>query len=186
MIDHSDSGMRPEGPSMLPIVGIALNEVACRHPSAASKKKKMASLTGFRSALPRRTSQAIGTAALPIRRIDICGAGRRVPSTHLRHVASRVYGRSTDLCRRRELTLLCATQRAAGITHGITAEFASVGVATRRVAAFAWIAVLSTFHNAVSTHLERDCLATRVRSRETAGIHFAASCALHQRTWWRV
>lgn len=40
MIDHSDSGMRPEGPSMLPIVGIALNEVACRHPSAASRKKK--------------------------------------------------------------------------------------------------------------------------------------------------
>jgi len=150
------------------------------------KKKKIASLTGFRSALPRRTSQAIGTTAPPIRRKDIWGAGRRVPSTHLRRVASRVLGCSTDLCRRCELTLRCATRRAAGVTHGSTAEFASVGVATRRVGAFPWIAVLSTFHNAVSTHLEREHLATRVRIRETAGIHSAASCGRHQRTWQRI
>jgi len=149
------------------------------------KKKKIPSLTGFRSALPRSTSQAIGTTALPIRLIDIWGAGRRVPSTHLCRVASRVLGCSTDLCRRCELTLRCATRRAVRVTHGITAEFASVGVATRRVGAFAWITVLSTFHDAISTHLERDYLATRVRINETAGIHSAASCGLHQRTWQR-
>ena len=153
---------------------------------ASEKKKKIASLTGFRSALPRRTSQAIGTTALPIRRIDIWGAGRRVPSTHLRRVACWVYGCSTDLCHRRKLTLRCAARRAAGVAHGITAEFASVGVATGRIGAFAWVTVLSAFHNAVSTHLERDYLATRVRVRDTAGIHFAACRALHQRTWQRI
>ena len=150
------------------------------------KRKKIASLTGFRSALPRRTSQAIGTTAPPIWRKYIWGAGRRVPSTHLRRVASRVLSCSTDLCRRCELTLRCATRRAARVTHGITAEFASVGVATRRVGAFPWITVLSTFHNTVSTHLEREHLATRVGIRETAGIHSAASCGRHQRTWQRV
>ena len=173
---------------MLPIVGIALNEATCRHSCQMlrKKKKKIASLTGFRSALPRRTSQAIGTTALPIRRIDIWGAGRRVPSTHLRRVACWVYGCSTDLCHRRKLTLRCAARRAAGVAHGITAEFASVGVATGRIGAFAWVTVLSAFHNAVSTHLERDYLATRVRVRDTAGIHFAACRALHQRTWQRI
>src|SRR6266850_2165827 len=149
-------------------------------------KKKKASLPRHGGTLPRRTRQAVGPTALPVWRKHICWAGGRIPSTHLRRVAIRIFGCSTDLCRWRELTLGIATRRAAGITHGTTEELASAGVAARRVGTFAWVAIFSIFHDTVSTHLERDCLATRVRIRETTGIHTACDCALHQRAWQRV
>jgi hypothetical protein len=132
--------------------------------------------------MPSRTRQTVGPTALAVWRKGICWAGGRIPSTHLRRVAVGIYGWPTDLCRWCELTLRSATRGVAGITHSITEELASLGVATRRVGALARIALFSALYDAVSTHVESDCPSIWVRIRETASVQAVLYRTQHQRT----